>query len=456
MRKGSILLIGLLSMSVSTTWAQSSEFETAKEAVANMAVGWNLGNTLDSNSGDTLNMWIEHWTSRTPSDYEKAWGQPVTKASLMKMFKDAGFNAIRVPVTWYPHMEAKFSFTSSSNSIWYASKDDLGTEIKTAWMNRVKQIVDYVIDAGMYCILNVHHDTGASNTAWLVADEDIYSQQRERFEAIWTQIAEEFRDYDEHLLFEGYNEMLDVKDSWCFASFAASGGYDASIATSAYNAINSYAQSFVNAVRATGGNNAQRNLIVNTYGACDGSGNWNSHLQDPLKQMKLPNDEVANHIIFEVHSYPDIQNLSSAKSQLTTTINNLKTHLVSKGAPVIFGEWGTSTDNAYDNYRSNMVNFYRYFVEQTKKNDMGTFHWMGLSDGDNRSVPKFNQQDLVDAIIKGYYGDGGYISGIEQVESENEMPADNEKVIYYLSGRRVNHELAKGIYIINGKKVVIK
>jgi len=456
MKKGTILLLGLLSMSISTTRAQSTEFETAKEAVKNMAVGWNLGNTLDSNSGDTLNMWIEHWTSRTPSDYEKAWGQPITKASLLKMFKEAGFNAIRVPVTWYPHMEAKFSFTSSDNSIWYASKDDIGTEIKTAWMRRVKQVVDYVIDAGMYCILNVHHDTGASNTAWLVADEEVYEQQHERFEAIWTQIAEQFRDYDEHLLFEGYNEMLDIKDSWCFASFAASGSYDASIAASAYKGINSYAQSFVNAVRATGGNNAQRNLIVNTYGACDGSGNWNSHLQDPLKQMKLPDDEVANHIIFEVHSYPDIKNLSSAKSQLNTTINNLKTYLVSKGAPVIFGEWGTSTENAYDNYRSNMVSFYRYFVEQTKKNDMGTFHWMGLSDGDHRSVPEFNQQDLVDAIIKGYYGDGGYISGIEQVESEDEMPTATAKAIYDLSGRRVTHEPTKGIYIINGKKVVIK
>ena len=93
----------MLSLSVN---AQS--FETATEAVKNMKVGWNLGNTLDSNSGDINNMWIEAYTSRTPSDYEKAWGQPVTKPELIKMFKNAGFNAIRVPVTWYPHMEAKF------------------------------------------------------------------------------------------------------------------------------------------------------------------------------------------------------------------------------------------------------------------------------------------------------------------------------------------------------------
>ena len=347
MRK--LLSIILLAVMASTTCrAQNTEFETATEAVKNMAVGWNLGNTLDSNSGDTLNMWIEHWTSRTPSDYEKAWGQPVTKASLMKMFKDAGFNAIRVPVTWYPHMEAKFRFTSNDNSNWYPSRDDIGTKVNAAWMRRVKQVVDYVIDAGMYCILNVHHDTGASNTAWLVASEADYEKQHERYEALWKQIAETFRDYDEHLLFESYNEMLDTEDSWCFASFAAQGSYNATIARSAYNGINSYAQTFVNTVRATGGNNAQRNLVVNTYGACDGNGNWNSHLQDPLKEMKLPDDEVMNHLIFEVHSYPDIKNLSSAKSTLNTTISNLKKNLASKGAPIIFGEWGTSTDKAYE------------------------------------------------------------------------------------------------------------
>ena len=462
-----LLSIILLAITASATCrAQNTEFETATEAVKNMAVGWNLGNTLDSNSGDTLNMWIEHWTARTPSDYEKAWGQPVTKASLMKMFKDAGFNAIRVPVTWYPHMEAKFKFTSNDNSNWYPSRDEIGTKVNAAWMRRVKQVVDYVIDAGMYCILNVHHDTGAANTAWLVASEADYEKQHERYEALWKQIAETFRDYDEHLLFESYNEMLDTEDSWCFASFAAQGSYNATIARSAYNGINSYAQTFVNTVRATGGNNAQRNLVVNTYGACNGEGNWNSHLQDPLKEMKLPDDEVMNHLIFEVHSYPDIKNLSSAKSTFNTTISNLKKNLASKGAPIIFGEWGTSTDKAYEQYRSNMLSFYRYFIEQTKKAGIGTFHWMGLSDGDHRSVPEFNQADLVEAIIKGYYGEDGYISGIENLTPSLSQKGlgsvEGDEGVYDLSGRRVCSftpnldNLPKGVYIVGGRKIVVR
>ena len=428
-----VALMATLSM---TTLAD--DFETATQAVANMRVGWNLGNTLDSNSGDVNNMWIEAWTQRTPSDYETAWGQPVTKPELLQMFKEAGFNAIRVPVTWYPHMEATFKsvkWNNSTNSLtpWDPEADPIGTKIQAAWMKRVHEVVDYVISQGMYCILNIHHDTGAGSTAWLVASEADYDKQRERYEAVWTQIAEEFKDYDEHLLFESYNEMLDPYDSWCFASFATTGNYNATVATSAYNAINSYAQSFVDAVRATGGNNSQRNLIVNTYGACSGSGTWNSHLADPLKKMKLPDDSAAGHIIFEVHTYLDIKNLSSTKSEVNQMIRDLRNNLAAKGAPVVFGEWGTTTENGYDNYRSNMLAFARYFVEQAKANGMGTFYWMGLSDGASRSVPEFNQADLKDAIIKGYYGNEDPSAIHDQAVTSAPAPA----AYYSLTGRRL-------------------
>lgn len=431
-------------------------FESAWEAVEHMRLGWNLGNTLDSNSGDTLNMWIEHWTDCTPAVYEKAWGQTVVKPELFRLFKEAGFNAIRVPVTWYPHMEAKFKFNTSSNSIWYPSKDDIGTMVQTAWMQRVKEIVDYVIGQGMYCILNIHHDTGAANTAWLVADEATYTSQHERFEALWQQIAETFRDYDEHLLFEAYNEMLDGDRSWCFASFGAPGNYNDAKAKAAYAAINNYAQSFVDVVRATGGNNAQRNLIVSTYGACNGGGNWSSHLQDPLKEMLLPNDPAGEgHIIFEVHSYPEVKNLTNAKNELRTNINDLKKYLVKKGAPVIFGEWGTSTDKAYENYHSNLLDFARYFVQQTKQAGMGTFYWMGLSDGTDRDNPVFTQPDLVDAIAKGYYGEGGYADGIQSVFESSGRGFGKDNTSYDLKGCRITNSTEQsGIIIRNGKKVI--
>ncbi len=447
--------------------ASQEEFETAREAVANMRLGWNLGNTFDSNSGDTLNMWIESNKSRTYVNYETAWGQKVTTYKLFKMFREAGFNAIRVPVTWYPHMEATFKSVRGydDNGVWrytpwLPSEDPIGTKIQRAWMNRVKAVVNFIINQGMYCILNIHHDTGESNTAWLVADEEVFKQQQARFEAVWKQIAEVFKDYDEHLLFEGYNEMLDKRDSWCYASFKAPNQYNAAEAASAYRAINSYAQSFVNTVRATGGNNATRNLIVSTYGACDGHGSWNTHLQDPLRQMKLPKDSVANHLIFEVHSYPDISNLTTAKSELLTTLSNMKKNLEAKGAPIIFGEWGASSGNAYRDQRENLLSFARYFVQKTKASGFATFYWMGLSDGASRTKPEFNQPDLVDALVKGYYGEGGYVDGIDNSVSCDANGDGNCSKVYDLLGRPVklchSGPLPKGFYIVDNKKVCVK
>jgi len=360
------------------TGSDVEDFESATQAVSNMKIGWNLGNTLDAIDNATKNS----------LNSETCWGQPKTKAELFPMFKDAGFNAIRVPVTWSNHI-------------------DSDGKVDAAWMARVKEVVDYVINAGQYCILNVHHDTGTD--AWLVADMDNYNTNKDKFEYLWQQIATEFRGYDEHLLFEGYNEMLDANNSWSYASSNNSGSYDATAATSAYNAINNYAQSFVSTVRATGGNNAVRNLIVNTYAACCGMGTWNAHLQDPLTQMALPTDNVAGHIIFEVHSYPSLKSgLSSAKSSIDQMMTAVETNLASKGAPVIFGEWGVPDDekeNDYTNKNADMLAFAQYFVEQAKEKGFGTFYWMGLSDGSHRSVPEFNQEDLVKAIVKGYYGE---------------------------------------------------
>ena len=459
MEKGKIFrpfLAVLLMLSTVGMKAQGTLFEDAFEATENMRVGWNLGNTLDSNSGDTLNMWIERWNVlRSPSDYEKAWGQPITTKALIKMFKDAGFNAIRVPVTWYPHMEAKFAFDgSSSSAYWSPSQDDIGTKVKSNWMKRVKEIVNYVVSQGMYCILNVHHDTGAANTAWLEASEEGYAKSKERYEELWRQIAEEFKNYNEKLLFEAYNEMLDSYDSWCFASFATPAKYNATVAASAYNAINAYAQSFVDVVRSTGGNNLQRNLIVSTYGACSGAGNWNTHLKDPLKNLNLPNDIAeGQHIIFEVHSYPNISNLANAKNEVKEMMKTLQTHLVSKGAPVIIGEWGSSElEKDYENNRTNMIAFAKDFEEQAKKYGFTTFYWMGLSDRADRSSLKWTQPEIKDAIITGYYGEGGY-TAIHYPSVEEDTC--NEEPYYDILGRPV-YNPSPGIYIWKGKKVVLK
>ena len=352
-----LLACGLL-MSFS---AQAQSFENAKDAVKNMGVGWNLGNTLDANDASKT------WT--TTEQHETCWGQPVTKPELMKMMKEAGFNSIRVPVTWYQEMDSEGN-------------------VNEAWMNRVKEVVDYVIDNGMYCILNVHHDTGDGNTHWIHASSTNYNKNKAKFEKLWKQIAETFKDYDQHLLFEGYNEMLDDNNTW----------NEPKNKTDGYKAINDYAKSFVTTVRNSGGNNASRNLIVNTYSASS----------TPNAMQNLDKPENSNHIIFQIHSYPNWKTKSNAKNEIDNLISNIKAKLIDR-APVIIGEYATFTTwpSEIDYYaKDKEVALYAmdYLIKKTKENGIGTCYWMGLSDKDYRSMPAFHQADLAQTLIKAYYG----------------------------------------------------
>ena len=409
----------LLSLFATGAFALQAQItETATEAVKNMGVGWNLGNTLDANAASGTNIDLASYWGQQDLNSETYWGQHKTKPELMTMMKNAGFGSIRVPVTWFNHMD----------------KDG---NVDKEWMKRVHEVVDYVIDNNMYCILNVHHDTGAGSDSqkhWLQADEQVYEKVKDKYEKLWKQIAEEFKDYGKELLFEGYNEMLDPLNSWCFASFAASGQYNATVATSAYNAINKYAQSFVNTVRATGGNNESRNLIVNTYAAANGSGTWSVHLTDPLTKLNMPEDKTKGHIIFEVHAYPTIVNdngtpksSSTVKKEIDDMIKTLNDKLMSKGGPVIIGEWGSSNvdksgETDYDLHKTEFFQFVDYFVQQTKAAGMGTFYWMGLTDGLYRTQPAFNQADLAERIAKAYH-DSSFVGEYPEMEAASEIVA---------------------------------
>ena len=387
-----LLTISMIAASITTMQAQS--FETAQEAVTNMGVGWNLGNTLEAHAKKP-NPDIDSYWGQEGLESENDWGQPNTKPEVFKMMKEAGFGAIRIPVTWYNHMD----------------KDG---NVNAEWMARVKQVVDYALAQDLYCIINVHHDTGADeagkHVSWIKAEGANYEKNKSKFEKLWLQIATEFKDYDQKLLFESYNEMLDKYSSWNYATSNKSGGYNETEAMDAYKAINDYAQSFVNVVRGTEGNNGVRNLVVNTYGACCG-GKWGSNElpMGPIREMKLPDDVTSNHLIFQIHSYPGLKpnNLAAIKTQVTTMMSDLKTILAAKGAPVIVGEWGTLDDDSdvnYNNNKTNYLEFCKHFVTEAKNNDIITFYWMGLSDGSNRSLPVFHQPDLAETIVKAYRG----------------------------------------------------
>ena len=243
--------------------------EDARTAVHNMKTGWNLGNTLDATSYDWKKEetgevgWIVQWGEKdssgkvTTKAFETAWGMPVTTQEMIHYVKECGFNAVRVPITWAEHL-------------------DENNNVDPAWMARVHQVVDYVINEGMYCIINTHHD------GWVCATERMYEKYNERFAKVWTQIANEFADYDERLIFASMNEVTDENDSW-------------SPPSSVFKMINKWNQLFIDTVRGTGGNNAKRNLVISPRG-CSGS-DRDMQMLDEVK------DSAENHLIVEVHNY---------------------------------------------------------------------------------------------------------------------------------------------------------
>jgi len=240
--------------------------ESAFDAVKNMKTGWNLGNSLDANRYKCV--WNENSKSFEETvllqgmQTETCWFEPVTTRAIIQYVKSLGFNSVRLPVTWIGHL-------------------DENEKIDNEWMQRVREIVDYILDSGMYCILNVHHDGGASG--WIRVCEESFTQFGKRFVSIYEQMSSCFKDYDERLLFEGPNEVLDEKSSWSDPTENAS------------DWVNKWNQLFVDTVRKSGGNNIKRNLVVQAPGG--------KRSPKTLSQFVIPEDVSPNHLIFDFHNY---------------------------------------------------------------------------------------------------------------------------------------------------------
>lgn len=314
----------------------------AGEIVNAITAGWNLGNTLDS-CGD----WIVQSTTGSTRSFETAWGNPLVTRQLIADVKAAGFNAVRVPVTWKQHLDG-----------------ENGWQIDEAWMARVQEVVDMVLEEDMYCIINVHHDVGGDS--WLKASEGSIAQSSDKFVALWTQIADHFADYDQRLMFEGFNEILDESNNW---------GYPGTAATGAVNTLN---QLFVDTIRATGGNNGTRVLLVNTYAG----GTKPSSLAD----FVVPTDSAENSLIVEVHYYDPGEYCSGISGESNTQavwtekggkagvdrmLDNLYRLFTSRGIPVIIGEFGAANkDNAADR-----AEYAAYIVQNAAQRGVKCFWW---------------------------------------------------------------------------------
>lgn len=250
------------------------EEETAFEAAANFGPGFNLGNTLDSTSYNLTDAragkkgWIVQWGKKDaqgnllPEAWETAWGQPLVTEEQVEYILSLGFSTVRIPITWAEHL-------------------DENDRIDPMWMARVREVVDMFHSRGVYVIINLHHDGGADG--WIEASSASYNAYSGRFASVWTQIAETFADYDERLLFESMNEVLDARNNWGSPTPAASEWINA------WNAL------FVRTVRATGGNNEKRNLILMTYSGGGAEINFTSFV--------LPEDVIPGHLMITVHNY---------------------------------------------------------------------------------------------------------------------------------------------------------
>lgn len=316
---------------------------TSQQLVEDMTFGWNLGNTLDVCQADRdgdgkIN---EHVEAGEKVD-ETLWGNPKATKLLFTSLKKNGVNAVRIPVTWRDHMD------SNGN-------------IDREWMDRVQQVVDYAYSQGMYVIINVHHDGGGDPKfgAWIIEEsQKDYNTFLKKYKNIWKQIAERFKNYSDYLIFESMNEV----------------GFDTLYnknKADAYNLINKINQDFVDIIRATGGNNAKRHLLIAGYytdieRTCD-------------SLYKMPDDK-AGRCILSVHYYTPWDfctcdrkhtwGTNSEVRQMETLIGKMKKNFVDKGIPVIIGEYAASGSDL-----SSCI----FFIEKLNKlcSDYGiaTFIW---------------------------------------------------------------------------------
>ena len=284
---------------------------TIAEVVSDMGLGINLGNTLES---------CGNWINRDGgvAAYETAWGSPVITKEMIQGYADSGFGVLRIPVAWTNLMDVVNNF-----------------EINADYMARVKEVTDWALESGMYAIVNIHYDSG-----WWTKFPENKEWCMNKYTRVWEQICENFKDYDHKLMFESLNEEGGWDSMW--NRYSNEGDKEGS-----YGLLNEINQKFDDIVRASGGNNETRHLLIAGY-------NTDIDLTcDPL--FKMPNDPQ-NRCAVSVHYYTPStfcllkEDASWGKLQttwgsdkdvdlLTKNFDNMKETFVDKGIPVIIGEF---------------------------------------------------------------------------------------------------------------------
>jgi endoglucanase len=339
-----------------------------------LGLGWNLGNSLEACSG-------------TDSASETSWGNPKVTAKLIAAIKKAGFKTIRIPCAWSGYIDDPDTY-----------------HISDAWLARVREVVGYAIDADLYVIINTHWDGGWLEEHPIVADQAaVLAKER----AIWAQIADYFKDVDEHLLFAGMNE---VRDGYGTPS-------DDNIAVH-----QAYLQAFVDTVRASGGNNELRNLVIQGY---------RTDIALTVDHLTLPKDKTPGRLFVEVHfydpwdftgeggdvylwgqKYKGSDHVSSwgQEDWVDEAFGRMKTNFVDKQYPVILGEFGVIFRTSLDadeqaKHEDARKNYLHYVTKVAYSLGITPIYWDNGATGDkgsglfNRATGEVVREDELESIL---------------------------------------------------------
>ena len=368
----------------------TTSFEDLNQSqiVEAMGPGWNLGNQLES------------VTDNVPE--KTNWGNPVITEKLIQSVKAAGFKSIRIPVSYFAKID-----------------DDKDYMIDSKWLDRVQEVVNYCIKNDLYAVINIHGDGyNTIDGGWLLCNGKNQTEIKKKYKKVWKQIAERFKNYDEHLLFESMNEEFDGSYSEPNKEY--------------YQNINDYNQIFVDTVRKTGDNNTKRWLIIP---------GWNTNIDYTAGDygFKLPTDQYRDksidkeeqRIMISVHYYspwdfcggencvitqwgneaddPSKTSTTCDETYMKNQLNLMKTTFADKGYPVFIGEYGSIDKTSYDSeneyYRAY---FARKLCQLSRKNGCIPMYWdngyngvhgFGLFD---RTTCEITQPVIIDAIMEGF------------------------------------------------------
>jgi len=331
----------MLALAVSCTSTRGDGSSEGIAFVSGMGLGWNLGNTFDA--------WPNVGGRRAGLETETSWGNPRTTRKLIRFIREQGFDTIRIPVTWGPHMGDAPEFA-----------------IDSAWMSRVEEVVDWAMAEKMYVILNLHHEK-----SWLEKAAEDYEGTMKQFRSAWRQIAARFRDCSDHLLFESMNEIdftkLPAEDNGALV-----------------NRVNA---EFVKLVRASGGANKNRWLLLPGIGA---------DLDKTCAYMTIPDGD--KRCIASIHYYLPPQfaiatpgtswgynyswGTDEERAAMDANFAKMKETFLDKGIPIILGEYGCLLRNKD---RASRVNYFRSIVRLSRENGICPVFWDNGEELDRRA-----------------------------------------------------------------------